>query len=116
MCNDSKQLNRGIFKKWNNDERLRQKYKCLAPNCFKTTWNIVKESASGPIGPFFSSKMVSITYETKVGDIVKSTTEVPAYRFANFLADFGGYMGLLLGASLLSIYDLLHEKLKDLAF
>ena len=31
--------------------------------------------------------------------------EEPAYVFSSFLADFGGYLGLLLGASLLSIYD-----------
>ena len=27
------------------------------------------------------------------------------YTFTNFVAEFGGYLGLLLGASLLSIYD-----------
>ena len=28
------------------------------------------------------------------------------YTFANFVADFGGYLGLLLGHSLLSLYDI----------
>ena len=30
---------------------------------------------------------------------------VEMYKFMNFVADFGGYLGLLLGASILSIFD-----------
>ncbi len=37
------------------------------------------------------------------------TKEKLSYEFTNFVADFGGYLGLLLGASLLSIYDGLIE-------
>jgi hypothetical protein len=34
------------------------------------------------------------------------TKEHFTYQWENFVADFGGYLGLLLGASLLDIYDL----------
>jgi hypothetical protein len=34
------------------------------------------------------------------------TKEHITYQWENFVADFGGYLGLLLGASLLDIYDL----------
>ena len=33
--------------------------------------------------------------------------ETFVYSYGGLLADFGGYMGLLLGASLISLYDLI---------
>ncbi len=36
---------------------------------------------------------------------VKVNKDIPLYTFTSFVADFGGYLGLLLGASLLSIFD-----------
>ncbi len=37
-----------------------------------------------------------------------------SYQFSNFIADFGGYLGLLLGASLISIYDCFVGVLEDM--
>jgi hypothetical protein len=42
-------------------------------------------------------------------------TESISYQFVNFVADFGGYLGLLLGASLLDIYDSSRKCLKIIA-
>ena len=33
-------------------------------------------------------------------------TEYPLYGMEDFLADFGSYMGLLLGASILTVFDI----------
>ena len=35
----------------------------------------------------------------------KSIRQTVIYGISQFIADFGGYLGLLLGASILSIYD-----------
>ena len=41
------------------------------------------------------------------------TEEVLAYTIEDLVADFGGYLGLLLGASILSMYDFISQiKLK----
>ena len=41
------------------------------------------------------------------------TEEVLAYTIEDLVADFGGYLGLLLGASILSMYDFITQiKLK----
>ncbi len=39
--------------------------------------------------------------------------EVPAYGFGSFVADFGGYLGLLLGGSILSIFDDIMDFIKS---
>jgi hypothetical protein len=36
---------------------------------------------------------------------VKVTRDIALYGLTNFIADVGGYLGLLLGASILSIFD-----------
>ena len=37
--------------------------------------------------------------------IIPLTEEFIVYKFSDFLADFGGYLGLLLGASAFTIYE-----------
>ncbi len=44
-------------------------------------------------------------WEIPITDCMKTTESILIYGFGNFVADFGGYLGLLLGASFLSIYD-----------
>jgi hypothetical protein len=43
---------------------------------------------------------------------LKLLKKLISYKIENFIADFGGYLGLLLGASLLDIYDLSLENIK----
>ena len=38
--------------------------------------------------------------------MIKSITEIKAYNFISFLAEFGGALGLFVGWSLLSVFDL----------
>ena len=44
--------------------------------------------------------------------MVPVTEDIYLYGFTNFLADIGGYLGLLLGASILSISKDLYEYWK----
>jgi hypothetical protein len=45
---------------------------------------------------------------------VELTKEHITYQWENFVADFGGYLGLLLGASLLDIYDLMFNGIDNI--
>jgi hypothetical protein len=42
-------------------------------------------------------------------------TESISYQFVNFVAEVGGYLGLLLGASLLDMYDSSRKCIKYIA-
>ena len=46
---------------------------------------------------------------------VEHTTEEWLYDISNFIGDVGGYIGLLLGASMVSVYSMLMDLLKALA-
>ena len=35
--------------------------------------------------------------------------EILVYNYQDLIADFGGYLGLLLGASIISMYDIVKE-------
>ena len=89
--------------------------KCLIPNCKQNLFfpfyvrdlsniNGIEEHLT-----LAKSADSNMTYLTLLlmrhTEPLKVTTEEPAYGFSSFLADFGGYLGLLLGASILSIYD-----------
>ena len=43
---------------------------------------------------------------------VQVIEEILAYKFPDLVADFGGYLGLLLGASIVSMYDIIFEMVK----
>ena len=50
---------------------------------------------------------------------VEVIEETLAYKFQDLFADFGGYLGLLLGASIMSLYDIIMEvisRLRNLKF
>ena len=51
----------------------------------------------------FNGTMVTLMMPS---DEVEIHEEVRLYTMANFIADFGGYLGLLLGASVMSLIDL----------
>ena len=40
-------------------------------------------------------------------------TEYPVYGYSSLIADFGGYLGLLVGHSLLSLFDLAVQTLSS---
>ena len=84
--------------------------KCLPMKCKETFWRpipsfeatylsthpvpeVKKDSDDFTIGFFLSSKDIKVT------------EEVELYNLSKFIADFGGYLGLLLGASLITFFD-----------
>ncbi|XP_077983701.1 acid-sensing ion channel 1B-like [Glandiceps talaboti] len=60
-------------------------------------YNLTEEELRGDIA------VVDIFFEEMSYLYIK---QVPAYEFLTFLADFGGQLGLCLGASLLSTYEM----------
>ena len=49
--------------------------------------------------------MVKIHFFLKI----RVVTEEMIYTYADLIADFGGYLGLLLGASIMSMYDIIAQ-------
>ncbi len=84
-------------------------FKCLIPNCETITWPIL--SVDDFTVPGLEVSTSAIQFYMPHGLKVQNINEVPAYGFFSFVADFGGYLGLLLGASLLSLFDELMEFL-----
>ncbi len=77
-------------------------YGCLKANCKSVFWTIVKPTAYA-LGTNNSS-VISFSFDSQMPVVV--VRHSLSYMFPNFVADFGGYLGLLLGASVLSVYDM----------
>ncbi len=86
------------------DTEVLYKRNCYKPNCITPSWSV--ESIEDALLDAFKRPD-----GVQVQLILQKSVPVPvhryslAYGFINFVADFGGYLGLLLGASLLSVYD-----------
>ncbi len=84
---------------------------CFVPNCETSSWQVTKKEDN------VLAKQSREKYPNMTAAMLSFQQSVPveireysiSYGFSNFVADFGGYLGLLLGASLLSIYDDLIE-------
>ncbi len=94
------------------DELKHGDFKCLVPNCLATTWPII---ALDDLTSSNSKEDNESTIEILLpsGLQAQEIIEVPAYGFASFVADFGGYLGLLLGASVLSLFDYAEDLIKS---
>ncbi len=93
---------------------------CLSDNCESLIWSIAQQNKV-PMNTFypsnhsfFSPGLAQVAYEAQRFTPVKVVRQHLAYGFSNFVAEFGGYLGLLLGLSLLSIYDNSIETIKSL--
>lgn len=60
--------------------------------------------------PSNSSDLVFLILSSKTQSL-ETTEEIWLYDLDNFTSDVGAYMGLLLGASLMSVYDLAKRAL-----
>ncbi len=76
---------------------------CHLPNCKKIEWEVLRTENYGAFGSKVDNAVLMMQFSK--ADCMKTTMYHLVYGFSNFVADFGGYLGLLLGASLLSIYD-----------
>ncbi len=78
---------------------------CNKMNCITLNWDMILTASSelGDPGSIEKESIMSMAIQKSVPTTVMKHSL--AYGFSNLVADFGGYLGLLLGASLLSIYD-----------
>ena len=83
-----------------------QKFGCLKKNCDSTFWKVNKATNTqlAADSPYKNFTSIMFNFHNLVPvTVVKHSM---SYKFVNFIADFGGYLGLLLGASLLTIFDM----------
>ena len=102
FCDKPNDLNGfiNVYRKFKTAE-LKQ-FGCMAQSCRQTQWNRVwvsEDKTEPDIGKF----LVSFQSNMPTTFIRHSLS----YGFANFVADFGGYLGLLLGGSLLAFFDII---------
>ena len=72
---------------------------CLIPNCQQKSWNI--KSSKKLKNPYnYTFPLFIFSQETKV--LLRN--EIELYTISSFFADIGGYLGLLLGESLISFF------------
>jgi hypothetical protein len=72
---------------------------CLIPNCQQKSWNI--KSSKKLKNPYnYTFPLFIFSQETKV--LLRN--EIELYTISSFFADIGGYLGLLLGESLVSYF------------
>ena len=73
---------------------------CLEDLCNKIIWDRMWTDVS-----YRKEKHANVRLHFQSNIPTKVTSQTFSYDFTNFIADFGGYLGLLLGASMLSIFD-----------
>ena len=79
---------------------------CALPNCLTKTWNLASDETL-----FSSNETTTLIYFIPMRSKVLFKNEVRIYSAPNFVADFGGYLGLFLGGSILSFYDTFFETI-----
>ena len=91
---------------------------CFIPNCIQSTWEVKKDNYIKIIKN--GSPVTGFKYKIFQPAKVLVRKEVKLYTLVNFFAEVGGYLGLLLGESILSYFitgskwfKILGRKLKD---
>ena len=89
---------------------------CIIPNCEERTWHIQsaqKENISISM-PDISGQNLLLTIDFPHSSKVLVRNEINLYTVSSFFADVGGYLGLLLGESLISYFLLIIQWLKKI--
>ncbi len=77
---------------------------CFRLSCKWVSWqNVQSNFFTSPNAAPTNTTVVQLRLQKSLLTTVYKHTLT--YQVSNFIADFGGYLGLLLGASLISIYD-----------
>ena len=84
-----------------------QKKGCFLENCKKTTW------VKNPYQYGRTDKKMAFLMHLPSNAKVLQRSEVHIATFDTFVADFGGYLGLFLGASILSLTDVVLSYIKS---
>ena len=87
---------------------------CIIPNCEERTWHIEsfqKENLSN-FNISEENLMLTISFSHRSKVLVRN--EINLYTVSSFFADIGGYLGLLLGESLISYFLFIIQWLKKI--
>ena len=93
-----------------------KKIGCIIPNCEERTWHIEsfqKENLSNTMSDL-SGQNLLLTIDFPHSSKVLVRNEINLYTVSSFFADVGGYLGLLLGESLISYFLLIIQWLKKI--
>ena len=81
---------------------------CYPNLCTEVKWNL---KSSKSITNNFNENATSFTYYIPSNTKVQFMEEILIYSWSNLLADLGGYLGLYLGGSILSLFDLVFNMI-----
>ena len=81
---------------------------CFRPNCKQTSWVSTQETLAWDNNHGESSVKITIPATAKV----IQRKEIRLADYGTFIADMGSYLGLYLGASILSLTDMVHVCFK----
>ncbi len=81
-------------------------YGCSIPNCQTLSWNVAvdtKINYEETESYAANSSLIQFAFQRTLP--VSVTRHSLRYKICNFVSDFGAYLSLMLGASILSSYD-----------
>ena len=106
-----KNISKNILRTEETNELIKEG--CFAPNCLQRSWDLKKEK-------FDDYKDTAFEFFMSPNPTVLVRREVKLYTAINFFAEVGGYLGLLLGESLIAYIIMISKwihvigkKLKD---
>jgi hypothetical protein len=89
---------------------------CIIPNCQERTWDI-KSFQKENISNFnISEENLMLTIDFPHSSTVLVRNEINLYTVSSFFADVGGYLGLLLGESMISYFLLIIQWLRKIVW
>ena len=101
-----------MFYNQDETEQLLKQAGCLPEKCRQHRWTVMNTFEASHLEDhpvkFFSAfdfEKGFVVNFVMTSDKVQVSKEIQIYGFSQFIADFGGYLGLLLGSSLLTIFD-----------
>ena len=87
---------------------------CIIPNCEERTWHIESFQKENLTNFNISEENLKLTIIFPHSSKVLVRNEINLYTVSSFFADVGGYLGLLLGESLISYFLLIIQWLKKI--
>ena len=87
---------------------------CIIPNCQERTWDIESFQKENTSNFNVSEENLMLTISFPHSSKVLVRNEINLYTVSSFFADIGGYLGLLLGESLISYFLLIIQWLKKI--
>ncbi len=108
-CDKSRDLDNFVSVYKNFPMENLKNFGCLKENCDSTIWDRLWIHEDQYDGLNSNESHFKMSFQSEIPTtIVKQTL---AYYWPHFVADFGGYLGLLLGGSLLTFFDAISDFL-----